>query len=413
MVSTAHGNLYVRAHAYMMGADLRFIHCADLHLDAPFKNVLSYGEQYVSAMIESSYLALDAVIDKAISEKVDFIIFSGDIFDSEYSTPRSRFRFAEALKRSGLRCYIAYGNHDFERKWESSIPFSENVVEFPDHVVNVPYPNKENKIADIIGISHSRKEEDKDLTSEIDGTSDFSIAVVHCDVDSATEGWRYAPCKLQNMLTKKIDYWALGHVHKRNIVHKFPHVVYPGNTQGRSPKETGEKGAYLVTVTNGLVTDMEFFVTGGIRWIDIEADITGKEMNSLLYDIVQLSEENSFLNIRIVGKGGLDKMIRSEKDDVIGMIEKQTKSRVSKFDVFSIPDIDTEERKKIPDFTSSVIISSEVFCNMTREQIIEKICDTRASLSMKRMFEDMTDEELLDMVRCASSSLLVRLEAGK
>lgn len=45
------------------------------------------------------------------------------------------------------------------------------------------------------------------------------------------------------------DYWALGHIHKRAILSEQPAVIYPGNMQGRSMKETGEKGCYLVTLS--------------------------------------------------------------------------------------------------------------------------------------------------------------------
>ena len=394
-----------------MGTDFKFIHCADLHLDTPFKNIFNYSEERGKRMVASAYKALDRIVEKAIKEKVDFIIFSGDVFDNDFSTPRSRYLFADAIRRSGVRCYVAYGNHDYERKWESSIPLPENAVVFPDRVINVPYPNKENKLTDVIGVSHSRKNEERDLTLDIDGTSCFSIAVVHCDVDAVSEGKCYAPCKLQSLIGKKIDYWALGHVHKRNVLHRSPYVVYPGNTQGRSPKETGEKGAYLVTVSNGVVADMEFFPTGYIEWVDTEADITGKELDQVLETIVSQSKPNAFLNVNVRGSGDLDKMIRLEKESFIDMIEKRTRCEVAKLNITSIPNMNLEERKEGCDFTASVILSSEIFQKMDREKIIGEVCNTKASSSVRYIFENMSDQELMDMVENARSTLLERLEA--
>lgn len=378
-------------------------------MDTPFKNISEYGPELGSKMVDSAFEALDRIVDRAISEKVDFVIFSGDIFDTDHSTPRSRYLFAEAIKRAGVRCYIAYGNHDYKRKWEDSIPLPPNAVVFPEHAVNIPYPDEENKIADVIGISHSVKEEGRDLTEDIAGSSDFSIAVVHCDLDTVSEGRRYAPARLSSLMHKKIDYWALGHIHKRNIIHKFPHVVYPGNTQGRSPKETGDKGAYLVTVSNGVVEDMEFFRTGPMLWEDAEQDITGKTMDSLLSEISEKVERGSFLKLRITGRSDLDRMIRLQQQVFKDLVERKTGCRIARLDIGSGPLIDMDQRRSTGDFTSAVISSGDIFAGMERDQLISAICGTKASVSVRHIFEAMTDEELQEMVRDARTSLVERL----
>lgn len=395
-----------------MGADLKFIHCSDLHLDTPFKSVSKYDRSLAERFTDSPFKALDAVVDKAISEKVDFIIFSGDIFDVEFSTPRSRYLFAEAVRRSGVRCYIAYGNHDYTRKWEESIPLPENAVVFPENVVNIPYPDEENKIADVIGVSHNLREQGNDLTEEIQGTSCFSIAVVHCDLDTVSEGRRYAPAKLTSILNKRIDYWALGHIHKRTVVHKFPHVVYSGNTQGRSPKETGEKGAYIVTVGNGVVTDMEFFRTGPILWEDVTLDITGKTLDPLL-DGLSFLTEGSVLKLKVTGRGDLDRIIRLQKDSFTDLVERRTGCTIAVLDVESGPMIDLEERRRTGDFTSAVIVTGDEMIRLPRDLLIEKICNTKASQSIRDMFEAMSDEELHSIVRDSRMSLLERLTEAR
>jgi len=395
-----------------MGANFKFIHCSDLHLDTPFKRISSYDPALGERMIRSSFDALDNIIYKAISERVDFILFAGDIFDRKFSTPRSRYYFAEAVRRSGIRCYIAYGNHDHERKWEESIPFPPNAIVFPDHPVNIPYPDEENKTADVIGVSHSVKEESRDLTADISGSPAFSIAVVHCDLDTASEGKRYAPCRLGDLLEKDIDYWALGHVHTRNIVHTFPHVVYPGNTQGRSINETGEKGAYLVTVEDGKVAEMEFFVTGTILWSEIEVSITGKDLNSLMDEIASKTSSGSFVRLVITGQGPLDMMVRLERESFTEMVERRTGCVVADIEIRCAPDMDLNERRKVGDFISAVINESDAIFGMTRDELILTICGTKASLSVRDIFEGMSDEELKEMVSDARASLLERLTGG-
>ena len=396
-----------------MTSGFKFIHCADLHLDTPFKNI-AFDDQALSArMVKSSFTALDRIIDKAVMENVDFIIFSGDIFDADSGTPGSRYRFAEALKRFGKRCYIAYGNHDYRRQWEDSIPFPENVVVFPGTVENIPFPSEENKLTDVIGISHSVKNEPKDLTKDIRGSDTFSIAVVHCDVDAVSEGKRYAPCRLDDLLNKKIDYWALGHIHKRSIMNEYPHVVYPGNTQGRSPKETGEKGAYLVTVNDNRVTKTEFFRTGPILWNEVCADITGiRSIDDLIDQIQRSTEKGSIIHLKITGRGELDGFIRLQKPTFIRMTESRTGTKIESLSIQSIPDIDIEERKKTGDFSSVMILESEMIMSSGREKLIDEICSSNASKKIRYIFERMTDEELKEIVNDARMTLLEKLTEG-
>ena len=396
-----------------MGA-FKFIHCSDLHLGAPFKK-MSFSDPILGKrMREASFAALDRIVNKAIEEKVDFIIFSGDIFDSENTTPHSRYRFAEAIKRASVRCYIAYGNHDHRRDWEDSIPLPENAVVFPPTPVNIPFPNEENKLTDVIGVSHIAKEEGRDLTADIQGTSAFSIAAVHCDIDGVSEGKRYAPCKLNDLLSKKIDYWALGHIHKRTVLHKEPYVVYSGNTQGMSTKEAGEKGAYIVTVENGKVTEMKFFVTGAILWTEAEASITGKNITSLAEDLAAQIPRSSFVKLKITGRGALDRMIRLEQKEFIRIIENRTGARIADIDVTSMPDIDIGERRNTGDFTSAVINEADRISGMKKDVLISAMCSTKASQApdIRRVFEEMSDDELKGMINDALASLLERLSGG-
>ena len=71
----------------------------------------------------------------------------------------------------------------------------------------------------------------------------------------------YAPCTLEGLLSKNYDYWALGHVHRREILHENPWIVFPGNTQGRHINESGPRGCTLflqviqVTTKLGKVPD--------------------------------------------------------------------------------------------------------------------------------------------------------------
>ena len=120
----------------------------------------------------------------------------------------------------------------------------------------------------------------------------------------------YAPCDLKELVAKGYDYWALGHVHKRQVLHVQPHVVFPGNLQGRHIRETGPKGAYLITVEGGDVADLTPLDFDVVRWETHEVDVTiavdiGEVVDLMREALVQGREEASerMLVCRILLRG--------------------------------------------------------------------------------------------------------------
>src|SRR5690606_15308893 len=81
------------------------------------------------------------------------------------------------------------------------------------------------------------------------------------------------------LIASGFDYWALGHIHTRAVIHEAPYIVYPGNTQGRNIKETGSCGCYLVDVNEDKAVRLSFHETASVRWESIDVDIA--EANSL------------------------------------------------------------------------------------------------------------------------------------
>ena len=79
----------------------------------------------------------------------------------------------------------------------------------------------------------------------------------------------------------------MGHVHEHKILSEVPLVAFPGNLQGRHIRETGPRGALMVTVENGKPTIERLFVDT-IRWHRIEIDAGAA--NSL-QDVVLLARD--------------------------------------------------------------------------------------------------------------------------
>ena len=396
-----------------MSASFKFIHCADLHLGSSFSGLSSNDAQLGDRMRASLFDALDAIVEKAKSEKVDFVIFSGDIFDDGNETPLTRSRFADALKELKIPCFISFGNHDYKRRWENSIPFPKNAFVFPDNVVKVKFVKNKKTAAYISGASFSTQHTSEDLTAGAFSSPDvFTIGIFHCNLDSAKQDDRYAPCQLSSLLSKDVDYWALGHIHKREVVHENPYVVYPGNTQGRNPKESGEKGAYLVTVKEDVVTGMEFFRTGPILWDDIDLDITGKENVDEVLEQLDGVEEGSMLRIRLIGSGNVDSMARLDPEGLTELIESRTECKVTKLDIQSKPQIDLEARKNTGDFVSAVINYGSRLETFSREELLDMICCTTTAKSQRNRFERFDNDELRQIVRDATYMIVERMTEG-
>lgn len=398
-----------------MAAPIRFIHCADLHLGSRFVGISSDDPELGKRMVNSTYQALDNIVLKANHEAVDFVIFSGDIFDDTNETPFTRSYFADALSRINAQCYIAYGNHDYARKWEHSIPFPPNAHVFGSTPDTYLYPPSESDaIVEIIGISHSKDETYENLAAQIRGSSDrFTIGVVHCEVNGDPNS-KYSPVRVNELVNKNVDYWALGHIHKAEIISTDPYIVYPGNTQGRDPGESGPKGAYMVTVLDNRVVKIDFFETHVVMWQDIHITIDDDmDLTDFRNAVLEQRVEGSLIRIIVSGTGPLNRDLRLDRGEIWDMIEVTTECRCTGMIVNTSPPFDLQERARVGDFVSSVIDYGNHLDEVPVSELIDTICNTNASnQSLRFVFENMEHEELRALVRDAMKYLVERLIEG-
>lgn len=388
-------------------SDFKFIHCADLHLGSRFSGIRSRNGDLAKKMTESTFSSFSRIAGLARSEDADFMVISGDVFDKETITPLTRFRFAEILEDMKIPCFIAWGNHDHTTSWEDSIPLPGNVHEFGGEPEQLILDLKNGGTVEVSGISFTSKNTSEDLAIKLNGRKDvFTVGCVHCDVDSQ-DGSGYAPTRLGDLIPKNIDYWALGHIHKRAVLHERPYVVYPGNSQGRNIKESGEKGAYVVKVSSDIVTEMRFVPTQTMVWEKMEVDITGCDLGSFVERASSLIERDSVVRLVINGRGVLDRMLRSDPDDVMEAIRKKAAGTLADIEVNSKPE-------RVPvvggnDLVSKVAAVSEAVMNMERKDLIETICSTKTSKNhLQQYFESLSDEELRSIVNDAKTRLMER-----
>lgn len=113
----------------------------------------------------------------------------------------------------------------------------------------------------------------------------FNIGLLHTCADGREGHEPYAPCSLPGLLAKDYQYWALGHIHRREILSEKPYILFPGNTQGRHIREIGPKGCTMVTVESGDVTSLEHRDLDVLRWAALSIDASDAKDGD---DIVEL-----------------------------------------------------------------------------------------------------------------------------
>lgn len=129
----------------------------------------------------------------------------------------------------------------------------------------------------IVGAGHTTAREGANIARafpDADGRYPH-IGLLHSYVTSADEvdaHDRYAPCSLEDLRRPGYKYWALGHIHRRQQVCEVTEAWYPGNVQGRNPRETGPKGGLLVKLDGSSRATVEFRRFAPIQWLDLQVE---------------------------------------------------------------------------------------------------------------------------------------------
>ncbi|MGP4038290.1 metallophosphoesterase family protein [Gracilibacillus sp. D59] len=265
-----------------MRKKISFIHCADLHLDSPFKGLKDIPKQLLTDIRKSTFQALENLTEQAIKHQVDFVLLVGDIFDQEEQSMQAHMALRKAFQRlqeHQIKVYLSFGNHDYLNSQSFPHNYPDNVYIFDQEAVtSYPYIQDGQTQARIYGFSYQNRAVLENKTKEYQKTDDdcFHIATLHGSIgnENIQEHAAYAPFQLTELKRAGFDYWALGHIHKREIIAKNPPVVYPGNIQGRSTKETGEKGCYLVTLAEN-EPELYFLSLSSIIFEKVQVDASG------------------------------------------------------------------------------------------------------------------------------------------
>jgi DNA repair protein SbcD/Mre11 len=415
-----------------------FVHAADLHLDSPFKGMTADNPAIALSVSSATFDAFDSLIDLCIRKQVDFLLIAGDVYDGADRSLRAQLRFRDGLDRlatNEIDSFVVHGNHDPFDSRSSAIEWPGRVHSFGCHKVETrPFERDGAPIALISGISHSRQKETQNLTKRFvrENSELFHIGLLHCNVGSDTGYDPYAPCEMSDLVALGMDYWALGHVHEKAILCREPHVVYPGNTQGRSIREEGERGCYLVTVNGRSIAKVEFHPLDAVRWFRIRVSIDGittlDRLDAALSRAVQslsqdIDSRSVVCRIEIVGRGPMYDELQKEGavDDLLGRTRDNFAAEnpfvwVQEIEIHCRPEADLEKRREGRDFLGQVLrIVEEIrnSKNRTSETLEPALSELFGSRHIEKALGRFSEDEIDRLLEEAELLCLNKLEVGE
>jgi len=232
-------------------------------------------------------------------------------------------------------------------------------------------------LAHLYGFSYPVKEVRENVLPRFPrhGEGPLGIGVLHANVGGNPDYDNYAPCSLEDLVACRLDYWALGHIHARQVLRAGePWIVYPGNTQGRSLKEAGPRGCYLVRVDETGIHP-EFVATDVVRWFHREVDLAPLSTWDGLLDLLWAQREEVrhlaegravILRLSLTGRGELHRQLRrpdldrdladtlregeTDRPDFVWVESVQNRSR---------PTVDLAQRRQLQDFVGDFLRAAQ------------------------------------------------------
>lgn len=291
----------------------RFIHAADIHLDSPLKGLERYEGAPVDDLRRATREAFQNLVQLAIDREVAFVVIAGDLYDGNWKDYNTGLYFVAQMARlreAKIPVVLIAGNHDAANKMTRSLRLPDNV-----RLLGSREPEtvriEEYGVA-IHGQSFEKAAVVEDLSAAYPPAERgcYNIGLLHTSATGREGHERYAPCTLEGLRAKQYDYWALGHVHQREVLHQDPAIVFAGNIQGRHIRETGPKGCTLVTVDDARRTSLETTDLDVLRWeiCDVDANDaeTGDEVlarvRERLQSVLQSADDRPLaVRVRISG----------------------------------------------------------------------------------------------------------------
>ena len=292
---------------------IRLLHFADAHID-----MANYGrhdpQTSLPVRVMDFLYALDQIVDRAIQEKVDLVIFAGDAYKDRNPQPTFQREWGKRIMRlsqAGIPTILLVGNHDvspasgrahtlheFDTLSVPHIHVADRIrllgpaeLGVPIQVITVPWVSRNALMAreelshqDVQVVLEALESRVSELLTRLIETANPDLPLIvtaHASVQGAKYGSERMVMLGQELVlspallrTKGVDYVALGHIHQHQNLNgkEHPPIVYPGSIERIDFGEAHEdKGFVLAEVSQGH-TAWEFVRLKTRRFLDYRVE---------------------------------------------------------------------------------------------------------------------------------------------
>lgn len=295
---------------------MKFLHIADVHLDSPFLGLSFLPSELFGQIKNAIQLSFEKAVNFAIDHDVDLVLLAGDTFDSIHPTPQSKIFFANQIKRlvdRQIQVVMVLGNHDYSQIDDLLLNESPyfKIIGSNEQIEQVDFMTKSQYKYRVVGFSYQHNHITEDIIAKYPpkSTSIYTIGLAHAGMkQSSVDQNNYAPFTLNEVKNLNYDYFALGHIHLRQVLSQEPWIVYSGNLQGRHVNEKDAKGFYFGQVDEqSQNTQLQFIDVSPIVWqtVDLILDEPFKSTTKLCAKIQNLLADNNLrptlFTVNIIG----------------------------------------------------------------------------------------------------------------
>lgn len=310
---------------------MKFVHLADLHLDAKFDSLSSIDGLPQKRRLEQRK-ALKDVVEYIKENDIKLFLISGDLYEQNYIR-KSSIEYVNKLFEEipDTQIFIAPGNHDpyIKNSFYSTYTWSKNVHIFNENIEKIDFED-----AHIYGFGftdfYCKQSEIEEI--QVEEPDDINILITHGSLDGGSDDLReYNPLRQSKLKQLDFDYIALGHIHKPYYnEEKNQKIFYPGSTISLGFDELGEHGILVGDIEKDELK-VKFMTIDPRQYEEKEIDITEMTSNEEVLEKLQnlvLNNENLY-KIILVGKRyftlNIDEIKKLNSKENIVKIKDKTK----------------------------------------------------------------------------------------
>ena len=295
---------------------MRFIHCADLHLDS--KMSANLGKEEAKRRKAEILHTFERMVEYAAAHGVCGILIAGDMFDTSHVTATTRNAVLFQMNsHPDIQFYYLSGNHDNDNFLTSIDVIPSNLKFF--HTVWTSYDLGEIVIS---GIDLTLENTDVAHASLVLDSGKFNIVMMH--------GQEGELVRIRELKNKGIDYLALGHVHayKKEELDARGTYCYSGCLEGRGFDECGEHGFVVLDVNEATGEYSHEFVSFAKRELHaVSVDVTGCQTTSeMVIKISDALEQSGCMEtalVKIILTGSLDVECEKNVDYILTRLQSR------------------------------------------------------------------------------------------